>query len=151
MFRFSIKRLLTISVLLATALTLSACQSAPDENGARLEISYNPSMLRPFPDDASMPIRHSGPIDVEWYDEALAKAHREFVAGGSRSADKPGILLEAERHLRRALNQPVRFGMSGHRLWVEPRGLDVNYRLVAEAFAGTGLFKRVQVGHLSYQ
>lgn len=151
MFILSIKRLLAMSLLLATAVALSACQSAPDENGARVEINYNPTILRPFPDDTSMPMRHSGPIDVEWYDEALAKAHREFVAGGSRSADKPEILLEAERHLRRALNQPVRFGVSGHRLWVEPRGLDVNYRLVAEAFAGTGLFKRVQVGHLSYQ
>lgn len=141
-------------LLLGTALfALSACQSAPGDDGenARVEISYNPTILRPFPDDPGITIRHSGPIDVEWYDEELEKAHRAFVAGGERSEDKPAILLEAERHLRRALSQPIRFGVSGNRLWIEPRGAQVNYREVVQAFAATGLFETVQVSHLRYQ
>ncbi|RUO20974.1 hypothetical protein CWE08_07685 [Aliidiomarina iranensis] len=141
-------------VVIASALfTLAACQSAPGENeeSARVEISYNPNILRPFPDDPNVSIRHSGPIDVEWYDEELEKAHRAFVAGGQRAENKPEILLEAERHLRRALSQPVRFGVSGNRLWIEPRGAEVNYHQVVQAFAGTGLFRTVQVSHLRYQ
>lgn len=142
-------------VIVGSLFILTACQSAPgeDDNGenARVELSYNPTILRPFPDDPGMTIRHSGPIDVEWYDEELEKAHRAFVAGGERSEDKPAILLEAERHLRRALSQPIRFGVSGNRLWIEPRGAEVNYRDVVQAFAATGLFRTVQVSHLRYQ
>lgn len=148
----AITKVIQWSVVAALLLTVSACQSAPnDEESVRVQIKYNPTILRQFPENVAIPVRHSGPIDVEWYDEALTKAHIAFVAAGSRAEDKPEILLEAERHLRRALNQPVRFGVTGNRLWIEPRGFDVNYHLVVQAFAGTGLFKTVQVSHLTYQ
>ena len=131
-------------------MALSGCQTAPDEREERPEIKLNPVLLQAFRDDPGIAqFRHSGPIEVRWYDEAVAKAHREYAAAG-RGAEMPAILVEADRQLRRAVNYPLRFGVTGNRLWVEPRGADVDMRLVARALAGSGLFTEVQAGHLLY-
>lgn len=120
-------------------------------NHETLVLEQNPQTLRAFRDSPGMAgFRHSGPIDVVWYDAALQEQHIAFAAL-PRGSELPEGLAEAERHLRRALNYPIRFGVSGQRLWIEPRGADIDHRYVVEALAGTGLFTRVQAGHLIYQ
>lgn len=144
-----LKRLALMLVTLSLV-TLGGCQTAPDDRDERPEIKLNPVLLQAFRDDPGIAqFRHSGPIDVRWYDEAVAAAHRTYAAAG-RGAEMPEILVEAERQLRRAVNYPLRFGATGNRLWVEPRGADVDMRLVARALAGSGLFTEVQAGHLLY-
>lgn len=137
------------TLLVAASFLFSGCASSPDAE-PRPEITLNPILLQAFRDDPGIAqFRHSGPIDVVWYDEAVAKAHREYAAAG-RGAELPELLVEAERQLRRAVNYPLRFGASGNRLWIEPRGADVDHRLVARALAGSGMFTQVQAGHLLY-
>ncbi|WP_194757394.1 hypothetical protein [Aliidiomarina indica] len=146
------RKLLLASVAVGIALMMSGCAS-PGSNDAEpiIALDQNPQTLRAFRDDPGMAdFRHSGPIDIQWYDETLREQHLAYAAL-PRGSELPTELAQAERQIRWAVNYPIRFGVSGNRLWIEPRGADVDYRYVVEALAGTGLFTRVQAGHLIYQ
>ncbi|RUO32700.1 hypothetical protein [Aliidiomarina sanyensis] len=136
---------------LSVALIAGCASATGDADERAVVLEQNPQTLRAFRDDPGMAdFRHSGPIDIVWYDNTLRDQHIAFAAM-PRGSEMPAELAQAERHIRRAMNYPVRFGVSGNRLWVEPRGADVDYRYVVAALAGTGLFTRVQAGHLIYQ
>ncbi|TRW48308.1 hypothetical protein FM042_08990 [Aliidiomarina halalkaliphila] len=145
-------RITAIFVALFLAIGLSSCASTAKSNGAAtITLDQNPQTLRAFRDDPGIAdFRHSGPIDILWYDDTLRDQHIAYAAM-PRGSELPAELAQAERQIRRAVNYPIRFGVSGNRMWIEPRGADVDYRYVVAALAGTGLFTRVQAGHLIYQ